>query len=115
MLRIILTRFYFLFMEGKFILKFLWLEKSIAVSLDQKVADKAIPLTEYFFWPQKDAWEDMKVYLEAEEWISQDNSIMLLNQITEIINYWQERENINKNGLNDIKMKFSNCVFVGSD
>ena len=42
---------------NKFILKFLWLEKSVAVALDQKVGDKTIPLTEYFFWPQKDAWE----------------------------------------------------------
>nr|YP_009389101.1 putative ribosomal protein 3 [Euglena archaeoplastidiata]AKR17874.1 putative ribosomal protein 3 [Euglena archaeoplastidiata] len=102
-------------MEGKFILKFLWLEKSIAVSLDQRIGDKTIPLTEYFFWPQKDAWEDMKLYLETEEWISQENSILLLNQITEIINYWQERENISKSELSDIKTKFPNCIFVGSD
>lgn len=102
-------------MEGKFILKFLWLEKSIAVSLDQKVGDKTIPLTEYFFWPQKDAWEDMKIYLETEDWISQENSILLLNQITEIINYWQERDNISKSELSDIKTKFPNCIFVGSD
>jgi 30S ribosomal protein 3 len=102
-------------MEERFILKFLWLEKSIAVSLDQKVGEKTIPLTEYFFWPQKDAWEEMKIYLEAENWISQNNSIILLNQITEIINYWQEKENISKKEFSDIKMKFSNCVFVGFD
>ncbi len=102
-------------MEDRFILKFLWLEKSIAVSLDQKVGEKTIPLTEYFFWPQKDAWEEMKLYLEAETWITQNNSILLLNQITEIINYWQEKENISKKELNDIKIKFSNCVFVGFD
>ena len=33
----------------KFILKFIWFEKYIAVSLDQKVGDKTILLTEYFF------------------------------------------------------------------
>lgn len=102
-------------MEERFILKFLWLEKSIAVSLDQKVGEKTIPLTEYFFWPQKDAWEEMKIYLESENWISQNNAIMLLNQITEIINYWQEKENISQKEFNDIKMKFSNCIFVGFD
>ena len=35
-------------MIEKFILKFIWLEKNIAVILDQKVGDKTITLTEYF-------------------------------------------------------------------
>lgn len=98
-----------------FVLKFLWLEKSIAVSLDQRVAEKTTPLTEYFFWPQRDAWEEMKNFLESKTWISQANSILLLNQITEVINFWQEKDNLSKKDISKVKEKFPYCLFVGYD
>lgn len=96
-----------------FILKFLWLEKSIAVAIDQRVGDKTLPLTEYFFWPQKDAWEEIKVFLESKDWISQNDAIFLLNQVTEIINYWQDKNVLDKKDLEKVKGKFENCKFVG--
>nr|YP_009503349.1 putative ribosomal protein 3 [Euglena clara]AXA45496.1 putative ribosomal protein 3 [Euglena clara] len=100
---------------NKLILKFLWLEKSIAVCLDQTVGVKTTPLTEYFFWPQKDAWEEMKNYLEDKPWVTQADSIFLLNQITEVINCWQEKNPVYKKNLNKLSEKFPNCLFVGHD
>jgi 30S ribosomal protein 3 len=100
---------------NKFILKFLWLEKSVAVALDQKVCDKTIPLTEYFFWPQKDAWEDMKFFLDNKSWISQVDSIKLLNEITEVINFWQDKEDLHKKEIYKVRERFPNCLFVGFD
>ena len=78
-------------MENSFFLRFLWLEKNIAVSLDYCIKDKNFPLTEYYFWPQSDAWDDMRVFLENSTWISQSESIYLLNTLTEVINYWQDK------------------------
>lgn len=77
----------------KFVLKFLWLDRSIAVGLDQKIGEVTTPLTEFFFWPQNDAWEEMRIFLERNNWISQADSILLLNKVTEIINEWQEGGN----------------------
>ncbi len=74
----------------KLVLKFLWLDKTLAVAVDQKINDRTSPLTEFFFWPQIDAWEEMKIFFESNDWIDQNDSIHLLNQITEVIHEWQE-------------------------
>lgn len=97
----------------RFLLKFLWLDKSIAVAVDQKVEDKTTPLTEYFFWPQKDAWELVKLFLEKTSWISQAESIYLLNKITEVINYWQEKDISNRRDVNKAREYFKDVTFIG--
>lgn len=98
---------------SKFVLKVLWLEKSIAIALDQRVGKTTHPLTEYFFWPRKDAWEELKNQLDANPWISQNEAILLLNQTTDIINCWQEE---NKNySLKKVQEKFTQCLVVGHD
>jgi 30S ribosomal protein 3 len=99
-----------------FVLKFLWLQKSIAVSLDQKFADNSTtPLTEFFFWPQHDAWEEMKLFLESKPWVNPDEAVVLLNQITEVINEWQEKSEFYAKDLNMLRIKFPSCIFVGYD
>lgn len=100
---------------NRFILKFLWLEKSVAVCLDQKIGERTTPLTEYYFWPQKDAWEEMKNFLEDKSWITQNESIILLNQITEVINAWQDKESFQKKDITKLKDKFPNALFIGHD
>ena len=99
----------------RFSLKVLWLENSIAFSLDQVSKDKFIPLTEFYFWPQKDAWELIKNYIEDLNWVSQEEAIVLLNQITEVINYWQNRADSGIVSVNTARLLFPNVSFVGSD
>lgn len=72
-------------------LNFLWLDKNIAVAVDQVYARGAqSPLTEYFVWPRRDAWDELRVALEAKPWITDRDRIVLLNRLTEVINFWQE-------------------------
>lgn len=100
---------------SRFVLKFLWLDKTIAVALDQRVDDKLTPVTEYFFWPRRDAWEEMRVDLETKPWVDSADSVILLNQITEVINYWQEN-NLSPNvNLAKVREKFQYCIFIGHE
>jgi 30S ribosomal protein 3 len=42
------------------------------------------PVTEYFFWPRKDAWEELKAALDSRGWIGDREKVLLLNQCTEV-------------------------------
>lgn len=77
--------------KPRLVLKFIWMEKNIGLALDQTIPGHGtIPLSPYYFWPRKDAWEELKVLLENKPWISQKQMIILLNQATDIINLWQQ-------------------------
>ncbi|KAL4281695.1 hypothetical protein GQ457_03G012210 [Hibiscus cannabinus] len=77
--------------KPRLVLKFIWMEKNIGVALDQVIPGHGtVPLSPYFFWPRKDAWEELKTTLESKPWISQKKMIILLNQATDIINLWQQ-------------------------
>ncbi|KAL5581958.1 hypothetical protein UlMin_014400 [Ulmus minor] len=77
--------------KPRLVLKFIWMEKNIGIALDQVIPGHGtIPLSPYYFWPRKDAWEELKVLLESKPWISQKQMIILLNQATDIINLWQQ-------------------------
>ncbi|KAI5684272.1 hypothetical protein M9H77_05500 [Catharanthus roseus] len=77
--------------KPRLVLKFLWMEKNIGLAIDQVIPGHGtIPLSPYYFWPRKDAWEELKVMLEKKPWISQKQMVILLNQATDIINLWQQ-------------------------
>lgn len=75
----------------KYRLNFMWLEKNIAFGVDYVYSrGNTSPMTDFFFWPRKDAWEDLKTELESKPFISERDKITMLNRLTEVINYWQE-------------------------
>ncbi|KDP29388.1 hypothetical protein JCGZ_18309 [Jatropha curcas] len=77
--------------KPRLVLKFIWMEKNIGLALDQLIPGQGtVPLSPYYFWPRKDAWEELKTTLESKPWISQKKMIILLNQATDIINLWQQ-------------------------
>lgn len=92
-------------------LSFLWLDKNIAVAADQMFGDQRSPLTEYFMWPKRDAWEELKAGLEQRPWIGERDRVLLLNKTTEVINYWQDET---KHSLEEARAKFPDCKFLGS-
>lgn len=98
---------------SKFVLKVLWLEKSLGISLDQRIGKATQPVTEYFFWPRKDAWDELKDRLNSYSWISQTEAISLLNQTTDLIQTWQEEDK--KKSFKKMQTKFPDVIFLGHD
>jgi hypothetical protein len=99
----------------KYILKFLWLEKTIGICLDQVNSEGSIIiLTDFYFWPQSDAWEKMKIFLEETTFISKNESILILNQITEVVNFWQEKNEIYMKNIVKVQEKFPYSRFFAS-
>ncbi|XP_057788602.1 30S ribosomal protein 3, chloroplastic-like [Salvia miltiorrhiza] len=76
----------------RLLLKFIWMEKNIGIAIDQLIpgGHGTIPVSPYYFWPRKDAWEELKLMIETKPWISQKQKVILLNQATDIINLWQQ-------------------------
>ena len=93
----------------------LWLDENVAIAVDQVVGKGTSPLTAYFFWPRNDAWQQLKDELEAKHWISEAERIAILNQGTEVINFWQDLHNQNKKiSMAEAQTKFPEVIFTGS-
>ena len=94
-------------------LKVLWLKNILGLSIDQMAVDHSYPLTQYYFWPKTEAWEQLKLELDSKPWLSEKDKILALNLTTDVVNYWQTSRKIEN--FDVIKNKFNTVDFVEVD
>ncbi len=69
-----------------------------------------------FLLARADAWQQLKDELEAKHWIAEGDRINVLNQATEVINFWQDLKNQSKQiSMAEAQSKFPDVVFSGSN
>ena len=91
-------------------LKVLWLKNVLGLAIDQTVIKQSYPLTQYYFWPRTEAWDQLKLELDSKPWLSEKEKIVILNLATDIITHW--RTNRNTDAVNKIANTFSEAAFV---
>jgi|TARA_B100000475_G_scaffold150317_1_gene111674 30S ribosomal protein 3 len=91
-------------------LKVLWLKNVLGLAIDQTVIKQSYPLTQYYFWPRTEAWDQLKLELDSKPWLSEKEKIIILNLATDIITHW--RTNRNTDAVNKIANTFSEAAFV---
>ena len=80
-------------MAPRFKLNILWLENELGIAIDQIQAGEQIPLTDYFFWPKSDTWDQIRQELETKPWILTKEKAQLLYATATIMNEWQNSMN----------------------
>ena len=89
-------------------LKLVWQEQFLGLSLNQIIDNHSIPITSYFIWPKTDAWEQFKFELDSKPWLQEAEKVIVLNNITRLMNQWREKRSISQ--LTDIEMRFSATI-----
>lgn len=99
-----------------FVLKFVWTDKVLGVSLNAANARGETPMCPYFFWPREDAWEILKDMLLEREWVPNELKVEVLNKVTEVLTFWGEQdENANRiNTIDAAREKFPEHDFQGA-
>ncbi len=99
--------------SSKVALRVAWLENKLGLSIDYVLSKGNSPITIYYFWPLEDAWDKLKGEMESRRsWISEYDCNILLNQATDVINYWQEEGK--GRPVDEAIAKFPDVIFPAS-
>jgi 30S ribosomal protein 3 len=88
--------------------KILCLENSLGIAINQTILNNTIPLTNYYFWPRSDVWEQIRLEINSKNWITEQDKINILNNVTKILNSWS------KNTKMDVTQDNKILEFIGT-
>ena len=93
-------------------LKVLWLKNSLGLAIDYKLSNQTYSLSQYYFWPKTEAWDQLKLELETKHWLTKPEKIKVLNLTTKVMNQWKNSQSLENfdvmetdcSGINIIKV-----------
>jgi len=91
-------------------LRILWAKNFLGLSIDQVSKSHTLPITNYYFWPKTEAWEQLKIELGFKPWVEEKEKIKILNLAAEVMNFW--RANRNTETTESVVARFSDANFV---
>ena len=97
---------------SKFKFKILGSENYIGIAIEQSSLNISIPITNYFFWPRNDAWEQIRLDISSKPWISTAEQFNILNGTAQILNDWNKSDD-KKKFLKTSNFQHLNVEFVG--
>ena len=74
-------------------LKILWSSNFLGLAIDQTSTKCRLPITNYYFWPKTEAWEQLKIELTFKPWIKDKETARILNSAAEVMNFWRTNRN----------------------
>ena len=91
-------------------LKILWAKNFLGLSIDQVSKSHTLPITNYYFWPKTEAWEQLKIELGFKPWVEEKEKVKILNLAAEVMNFW--RANRNTETTESVVSRFSDANIV---
>lgn len=69
------------------------------------------PVTPFYFWPQNDAWKQLKLDINSKSWISEQERVRIMNYTSELMNYWKKNKILKT--PKDITKQFQEIDVIG--
>jgi len=91
-------------------LRIIWLKNVLGLAIDQEFEKQKYPLTQYYFWPRTEAWDQLKLELDSKSWLSETEKITFLNLVTDVISHWRNYRS--KETVEDFAKNFKDATFV---
>ena len=74
-------------------LKVFWFKNVLGLAIDQVNLNQKSPLTNYYFWPKTEAWEQLKLELDSKLWLTKKEKEQILQTTGDVMKYWLSYRN----------------------
>tara|TARA_Y100000746_G_scaffold148273_1_gene126876 strand:- start:211 stop:525 length:315 start_codon:yes stop_codon:yes gene_type:complete len=74
-------------------LKVFLFKNVLGLAIDQVNLNQKYPLTNYYFWPKTEAWEQLKLELDSKLWLTKKEKEQILQTTGDVMKYWLSYRN----------------------
>ena len=87
-----------------------WSKNCLGLAIMEVGMNQRYFLTPYYFWPKTEAWEQLKLELDAKLWLTKEQKINILKTTSNVMNFWLTYRNSNTS--RDILKEFQDVEII---